>query len=206
MALTRVSRDFLKDGVRARMLDDWRSDAAYSEVPSYVVGSDGEEYKSTTANGVDESGLDIGPGVINPVTDDTGVWEPFSSAGATGGGRNEVFYENDKIVTESYTLTSNKNAMTAGPIQIGDPKDLSLISSDGAEISGTTATDHGLSVGDAVAISETNNYNGEYTVSAVPTSTTFTITSALNELEETSGKIEKEVVVTIEDGATWTVV
>lgn len=35
--------------------------------------------------------------------------------GATGNG---VFYENDQIVTGSYTITTNKNAMTAGPITV----------------------------------------------------------------------------------------
>ena len=39
-------------------------------------------------------------------------------AGAVGGGTNQVFYENDTIVTESYTITSGKHAMSAGPIEI----------------------------------------------------------------------------------------
>lgn len=38
--------------------------------------------------------------------------------GATGGGPDEVFYENDKFVTTDYEITSGKNAMTAGPITI----------------------------------------------------------------------------------------
>ncbi len=40
------------------------------------------------------------------------------SAGATGGGNDEVFYENSTTVTTSYSITSNKNAMSAGPISI----------------------------------------------------------------------------------------
>lgn len=39
-------------------------------------------------------------------------------AGATGGGTDGVFYENDQTVTTDYTLGTNKNAMSAGPIQI----------------------------------------------------------------------------------------
>jgi hypothetical protein len=39
---------------------------------------------------------------------------------ASGGGTDSVFFENDQTVTTSYTLTSNKNAMTAGPITIND--------------------------------------------------------------------------------------
>lgn len=44
------------------------------------------------------------------------AWEV--SGGATGGGGNPVFYENDQTVTADYTITSNKNAMSAGPITI----------------------------------------------------------------------------------------
>ena len=40
------------------------------------------------------------------------------SAGATGGGSDEVFYENDQNVTTNYTITNGKNAMAAGPITI----------------------------------------------------------------------------------------
>ena len=35
-----------------------------------------------------------------------------------GGGTNRIFFENDILVTDDYTITSNKNAMTAGPITI----------------------------------------------------------------------------------------
>lgn len=40
--------------------------------------------------------------------------------GATGGGTDEVFVENDQTVTDDYTVTSNKNAMSTGPIEIDD--------------------------------------------------------------------------------------
>jgi len=38
--------------------------------------------------------------------------------GATGTAGNQVFFENDQTVTQSYTIPSTKNAMTAGPITI----------------------------------------------------------------------------------------
>ena len=38
--------------------------------------------------------------------------------GATGGGTDQVFYENDQIVTTNYTIEADKNAMTTGPIDI----------------------------------------------------------------------------------------
>lgn len=41
-----------------------------------------------------------------------------SSAGASGAGGDAVFYENDQSVNNDYTLTANKNAMSAGAITI----------------------------------------------------------------------------------------
>lgn len=38
--------------------------------------------------------------------------------GATGGPGNTVFFENDQTVTADYTITTAKNAMSAGPITI----------------------------------------------------------------------------------------
>jgi len=38
--------------------------------------------------------------------------------GAQGGGSDEVFFENDKTITTSYSITNGKNAMTAGPVTI----------------------------------------------------------------------------------------
>ena len=40
------------------------------------------------------------------------------SAGARGGGDDEVFYENGQSVTVDYTISTSKNAMSAGPIGI----------------------------------------------------------------------------------------
>ena len=40
------------------------------------------------------------------------------SAGATGGGSDECFYENDQNVTTNYTITNGRNAMAAGPLTI----------------------------------------------------------------------------------------
>ena len=41
-----------------------------------------------------------------------------SGGGATGGGSDKVFYENDQTVTTNYTITTNKNAVTAGPVTV----------------------------------------------------------------------------------------
>ena len=41
-----------------------------------------------------------------------------SSGGATGGGSDDVFYENSVTVSTNYTLSTHKNAMSTGPITI----------------------------------------------------------------------------------------
>ncbi len=38
--------------------------------------------------------------------------------GATGGGADQVFVETNQDITTSYTLTTNFNAMSAGPVDI----------------------------------------------------------------------------------------
>ena len=38
--------------------------------------------------------------------------------GASGGGEDAVFYENDQVVTTDYTIAADKNAMSTGPISI----------------------------------------------------------------------------------------
>lgn len=38
--------------------------------------------------------------------------------GATGGGTDQIFYENGQTVTANYTITNGRNAMSAGPITI----------------------------------------------------------------------------------------
>ena len=41
-----------------------------------------------------------------------------AGGGANGNGTNEIFWENDKIITGSYQITNNKNAGTFGPVEI----------------------------------------------------------------------------------------
>jgi len=41
-----------------------------------------------------------------------------SAAGATGGGTNKIFWENEQTIDYNYTVTNNHNAMSAGPITI----------------------------------------------------------------------------------------
>lgn len=45
------------------------------------------------------------------------VWAAVGG-GATGGGSDAVFVENDKTVTTNYTISTNRNAMATGPLTI----------------------------------------------------------------------------------------
>jgi hypothetical protein len=49
----------------------------------------------------------------------SGAWGAIGgSGGATGGGSDQIFYENGQTVTTDYELTASTNAMSAGPISI----------------------------------------------------------------------------------------
>lgn len=40
--------------------------------------------------------------------------------GATGGDGDQVFYENNSAITANYTISSGRNAMTVGPVTVGN--------------------------------------------------------------------------------------
>lgn len=46
-----------------------------------------------------------------------GAWRP-AGQGAAGGGTDRVFVENDQSVTTDYTISTNRNAHSVGPITI----------------------------------------------------------------------------------------
>ena len=46
-----------------------------------------------------------------------GAWGAIGG-GATGGGSDDAFYENANTITSNYTISTNKNAMSAGPMTI----------------------------------------------------------------------------------------
>ncbi len=54
-----------------------------------------------------------------------GTWGALGG-GATGGGADQVFVENGQTVTTSYTITTNFNAMSVGPITINSGATVSV--------------------------------------------------------------------------------
>ena len=127
--------------------------------------------------------------------------------GATGSAGNQVFYENDQVITANYTIPADKNASTTGPVTIDSIEVTGGISNGGglagtilnvtsvtsgviyvgAVISGT-----GVSVGTTVtAFGSGTGGVGTYTVSISQLAVPTTITSA--------------VTVTVSTGARWVV-
>lgn len=49
---------------------------------------------------------------------DIGFTGSQGTAGASGGGTDRIFYENDQTMTANYTIPAAKNAMSTGPITI----------------------------------------------------------------------------------------
>jgi len=89
------------DGYGIRMYD------TAADVRSYIFYDQGDTAYYVNPNGTS---------VLNNLTINgtvTGI-----SAGASGGGSDEIFWENGQNVTSNYTITNGKNAMSAGPITV----------------------------------------------------------------------------------------
>lgn len=130
------------------------------------------------------------------------VWGSVGG-GAAGNGADQIFYLNNKTVNVSYSIPSDKNAMSAGPITVdgvfsgtGSIAGTQLTITDaptGALYVGSEITGIGVTAGTTItAILTGSGGVGTYTVSASQTVTSTTITSA--------------AVVTVPSGSVWTVV
>mgnify|MGYP003131811234 CR=1 FL=1 len=64
--------------------------------------------------------LTVGSNGQTIVSDGTDLSWGDAAAGATGGSTDKIFWENGQTVTTNYTISNNKNAMSAGPITINN--------------------------------------------------------------------------------------
>jgi hypothetical protein len=69
---------------------------------------------SSRAGATGATGPSGGPNGATGATGLTGA----TGAMPMGGGTDKIFYENDIVMTANYTITSGKNAMSAGPITV----------------------------------------------------------------------------------------
>ena len=92
-----------------------------TNVQSAIVEIDEEvTYSSTAPESPSIGNLWVDSDTFETFAYDGTGWILVGGAGAKGGGTDKVFYENDTSITTSYTITSSKNAVTAGPIIIND--------------------------------------------------------------------------------------
>jgi hypothetical protein len=133
----------------------------------------------------------------------TATWgEIGGGGGATGGGLNKAFYENETTITASYTITNGYNAMTAGPVTLV-PLDFTgsiaattltvTAVTTGTLYVGAVITGTGITVGTTITALGTGTGGvGNYTVSPSQSVGSTNITSVTS--------------VTIPSGSNWTVV
>lgn len=53
------------------------------------------------------------------------AWQAFT-AGATGGGSDQVFFQHDRTITTDYAIPSGKNAVSVGPITVSTGKTVTV--------------------------------------------------------------------------------
>jgi len=83
-------------------------------------------------NIVDEANLKISNSPVNGYSltaqsgDTGGLTWALPPAGATGGSTDQVFYENSRVMTANYTITSSKSASCVGPLTINNGVTLTI--------------------------------------------------------------------------------
>lgn len=142
--------------------------------------------------------LDLFEGYAN------GAWgQVGGAAGATGGGNDEVFIENDQVVTISYTIPSTKNAMTTGPITLGG----GFVGT--GSIAGTTLTIDSVTSG-VVGVGSVilgSGISANTTITVLGTGTGGEGTYTVNNSQSISlTAITAPVVVTVSTGSRWVVI
>ena len=111
--------------------DESKLDGIAASANNYVHPNHSGEVTSTSDgatvivdNIVDEANLKISNAPVNGYSltaqsgNTGGLTWALPPAGATGGSTDQVFYENSRVMTANYTITSSKSASTVGPLTI----------------------------------------------------------------------------------------
>ena len=82
--------------------------------------TDGIDFTASDGSNVTlNTGCDLGDDLVIEVLDTFSVASVSGSGGGpTGSGGDEVFFENEQVVTANYTLSSGKSAMSVGPVTL----------------------------------------------------------------------------------------
>jgi len=122
--------------------------------------------------------------------------------GATGGNTNQIFYQNDTVITTSFNLPSGRNAMSTGPLTYsvsfegegsiaGTTLTIDVVTA-GALAIGSVIAGSGITVGTVVTALQTGSGGvGTYTVSPTQSASSTTITS--------------DIIITVPTGGRWVV-
>ena len=119
--------------------DESKLDGIAASANNYVHPNHSGEVTSTADgatvivdNIVDEANLKISNAPVNGYSltaqsgNTGGLTWALPPAGATGGSTDQVFYENSRIMTANYTITSSKSASTVGPLTINSGVTLTI--------------------------------------------------------------------------------
>jgi hypothetical protein len=82
--------------------------------------TDGIDFTASDGSNVTlNTGCDLGDDLVIEVLDTFSVASVSGGGGgATGAGGDEVFQENEQVVTANYTLSNGKSAMSVGPVTL----------------------------------------------------------------------------------------
>jgi len=123
--------------------------------------------------------------------------------GGGGGGGTTILYENDQIITVSYTITAGKNAMSTGTLTTGD-----AFGGTGS-IAGTTLTITAVTAG-VLAVGSVIDGTGVTagtTITALGTATggvgTYTVSASQN---VSSTTISAPIIITVPTGSRWVII
>lgn len=123
--------------------------------------------------------------------------------GGEGGQGNPILYENDQIITTSYTITAGKNAMSTGTLTTG-PAFGGLGSIAGTTLTISAVTTGVLGVG---SIIDGTGVTVGTTITALGTATggvgTYTVSASQNVSETT---ISAPIIVTVPTGSRWVII
>ena len=99
----------------------------FTQVQTFSVGSVGGPWTTAgrpTSPTAGQTGYNSTLNRVETWNGSTSAW--VSSGGATGGGSDDVFYENSKTISTSYTISTNKNAMSTGPVTLASGKTVTI--------------------------------------------------------------------------------
>lgn len=123
--------------------------------------------------------------------------------GGGGGGGTTILYENDQIITASYTITTGKNAMSTGTLTTGPAFDGT------GSIAATTLTISAVTAGVLTVgtIIEGTGVTAGTTITALGTATggvgTYTVSASQNVSETT---ISAPIIITVPTDSRWVII